>query len=226
MIEPETKRAPLTRQRILHTALTQADAHGLAALSLHKVAAEPGVKAMSLYNHVDGKEAVLDGLVEVLWAEMPFPKAGAAWQDALRQLAGDVRGVVLRHPRVAPLLTTSRSVIPTHALEVMDAYLTLLQEWGMTEARAAEIVRTLYAYALGFALIEVSWLVGDPADPADPAGGDDVHLIRRITRMVPAEAPDRLLRTAMLMCVECDMSAQFDLGTELMLGGLEAPEGG
>lgn len=223
MIEPETKRAPLTRQRILQTALTQADAHGLAALSLHKVAAELGVKAMSLYNHVDGKEALLDGLVEVLWAEVPFPKAQTAWQDALRQLAGDVRGLVLRHPRVAPLLTTSRSVIPTHALEVMHAYLRFLQESGMTEARAAEIVRTLYAYALGFSLIEVSWVAGEPTDPADE---DDVHLIRRITRMVPAEAPDRLLRTAMLMCVECDMNAQFDLGTELMLRGLEAPEGG
>jgi AcrR family transcriptional regulator len=220
VIQPETKRAPLTRQRVLQTALAHADAQGLAALSLHKVAAELGVKAMSLYNHVDGKNALLDGLVEVMWAEVPLPEAGKGWQDALRQLAGDVRGLVLRHPRTAPLLT-SRSVMPARELEVLDAYLTLLQEAGLTEVRAAEILRTLYAYALGFALNEVSWLAGEAADLVY---ADRVHRMRRITQMVPAEAPDRLLRTALLMCTECDMNAQFDLGTELMLRGLHAPE--
>jgi AcrR family transcriptional regulator len=206
----------------LRTALDHADARGLAALSLHKVAAELGVKAMSLYNHVDGKDALLDGLVEVMWAEVPLPEVGADWQDALRQLAGDVRGLVLRHPRAAPLLS-SRSVMPARELEVLDAYLTLLQGAGLTEARAAEILRTLYAYALGFGLIEVSWLAGESADLAQ---GDALHRMRRITQIVPADAPDRLLRAAVLMCTECDMDAQFDLGTELMLRGLQESGGG
>lgn len=219
MIQPETKRAPLTRQRILQTALDHADAQGPAALSLHKVAAALGVKAMSLYNHVDGKDALLDGLVEVMWAEVPLPEVGASWQDTLRQLAGDVRGLVLRHPRTAPLLT-SRSVMPVHALEVLDANLTVLQRAGLTEVRSAEILRTLYAYALGFALIEVSWLAGESAEVAE---ADDVHRMRCVTQMVPADAPDRLLRTALLLCVKCDMSAQFALGVELMLRGLSEP---
>ena len=220
MIRPGTKRAPLTRTRVLEVALGQADAEGLAALSLHKVAAELGVKTMSLYNHVDGKDALLDGLVEVMWAEVPLPEAGAGWQEALRRLADDVRGLVHRHPRAAPLLT-SRSVMPAHELEVLDAYLRLLQEAGLTESRAAEVLRTLYAYALGFALIEVSWLAGEPADLLD---GDDVQRIRHVTRMVPDDAPDRLLRAALLLCTECDMHAQFELGTELMLRGLRAPD--
>lgn len=220
MIRPDTKRAPLTRRRVVEAALGQADAEGLAALSLHKVAAELGVKAMSLYNHVDGKDALLDGLIEVMWEEVPLPEAGAGWQDALRQLAGDVRGLVLRHPRAAPLLT-SRSVMPAHELEVLDAYLMLLQDAGLTRTRAAEVVRTLYAYALGFALVEVSWLAGEPADLVDC---DDVQRIRHVTRMVPADAPDRLMRAALLLCTECDMSVQFELGTELMLRGLQARE--
>ncbi|MGH7920074.1 MAG: TetR/AcrR family transcriptional regulator C-terminal domain-containing protein [Candidatus Dormibacteraceae bacterium] len=217
MIRSEFKRAPLNRQRVLRTALDQADAQGLATLSLHRVAAELGVKAMSLYNHVDGKDALLDGLVEVMWTEVPLPEAGTGWQDALRQLAGDVRRLVHGHPYAAPLLT-SRSVIPLRELEVMDAYLSLLQGAGMTEGRAAEILRTLYAYALGFALIEISWLAGESPDRIED---DEVHWMRRITQMVPDDAPDRLLRVALLMCAGCDMDAQFDLGTELMLRGLE-----
>lgn len=174
---------------------------------------------MSLYNHVDGKGALLNGLVEVMWAEMPLPEAGTGWQDALRKLAADVRGLVLRHPRSAPLLT-SCSVMPAHQLEVLDAYLTLLQEAGLTESKAAEILRTLYAYAFGFGLIEVSWLAGEAADLVD---ADDVHRMRCIIQLVPADVSDRLLRTAVLLCAKCDMSAQFALGVELMLRGLQEP---
>jgi AcrR family transcriptional regulator len=219
MIQSETRRAPLTRQRILRTALDHADTQGLASLSLHRVAAELGVKAMSLYNHVDGKDALLDGLVEMMWAEVPLPATGRGLEDALRQLAGDVHGLVLRHPRTAPLLT-SRCVMPTHELEVLDAYLTILRGAGLAEARAAEILRTLYAYALGFGLTEVSWLAGESAALVE---ADEVHRMRCITQMVRADAPDRLLRTALLLCAGCDMDVQFELGTELMLRGLHNP---
>jgi glycine/D-amino acid oxidase-like deaminating enzyme len=56
-----------------------------AALSLHKVAAELDVRAMSLYNHVDGKDAMLDGLVEVMWAEVPLPEAVMEWREHRRR---------------------------------------------------------------------------------------------------------------------------------------------
>lgn len=220
MTQPEPRRPPLTRQRILQTALDHADTHGLAALSLHRVAAELGVKAMSLYNHIDGKDALLDGLVEMMWAEVPPPANPRDGEDALCQLAADVRGLVLRHPRTAPLLT-SRCVMPTHELEVLDAYLTLLRGVGLTEARAAEILRTLYAYALGFGLIEVSWLAGESAHLVE---ADEVHRMRCVTQMVGADASDRLLRTALLLCAGCDMDAQFELGTSLMLRGLHHPD--
>jgi hypothetical protein len=110
--------------------------------------------------------------------------------------------------------------MPTHALEVLDAYLTLLQGAGQSEVRAAEILRTLYAYALGFALIEVSWLAGDPAEMVE---WDELRRMRHVTQLVPADAPDRLLRVAVLMCTECDMNVQFALGVELMLRGLKEP---
>jgi AcrR family transcriptional regulator len=216
---PANRRAPLTRQRVLQAALRYADANGLSALTLHKLGAELGVKAMSLYNHVDGKDALLDGLVEVMWDEVALPDADVEWQAAVRQLAREVRHLVLRHPHAAPLLA-SRAVMPTRQLEIMDACLRRIQEAGMAETRAAEVLRTLYGYALGFALIEASWMAGESADTYY---GDDLHRLRRIMEIVPRDAPHRLLQTALVMCAECDMNAQFELGTDLMLRGLEGP---
>ena len=91
------------RQKVLRAALDFVDANGLAALSMHKLGAELGVQGMSLYSHVASKDALLDGIVEAMtWeAEMP-PADGTDWRDALRHLAGEIRGIILRHPAAAP----------------------------------------------------------------------------------------------------------------------------
>src|SRR5258708_13407630 len=64
-------RAPLSRQQVLRAALEYVDEHGLEALSMHKLGAALGVKAMSLYKHVADKDDLLDAIVELLWAEIP-----------------------------------------------------------------------------------------------------------------------------------------------------------
>ena len=49
--------------------------------------------------------------------------------------------------------------------------------------------------------------------------------MRRVTEMVPRDAPDHLLRLAMLFCGQCDMAEQFGLGVELMIRGLDREDG-
>ena len=63
-------RGALSRERVLKAALDLADAEGLAGVTMRRLAADLGVEAMSLYHHVPGKEALLDGLVEALVAEI------------------------------------------------------------------------------------------------------------------------------------------------------------
>src|SRR5262245_47694458 len=79
-------RPGLTRSRVVQTALAAVDEHGLDELSMHRLGAELGVKAMSLYNYVKGKDGLLDGIVELLWSEVgaksPAPKAD--WRVAMR----------------------------------------------------------------------------------------------------------------------------------------------
>ena len=66
----EKPRLPLSRERVLRGALGLADERGLDALTMRSLGQELGVEAMSLYNHVDNKEAVLDGLVELVVGEI------------------------------------------------------------------------------------------------------------------------------------------------------------
>lgn len=215
-------RPRLTREKVLRAALEFVDANGLAALSMHKLGAELGVQGMSLYSHVENKDELVDGIVEAMTAEAePPPADGTGWPDALRGLAGEIRAMILRHPAAAPLLV-SRQVMTTRQLQQVDGYCGLLTGQGFTEDRAVEVLRTVYGYALGFALVEANLTVGGQGGPWP---SDELSRMRRVTEMVPRDAPDHLLRLAMLFCGQCDMGEQFSLGVELMIRGINCGDG-
>src|SRR5581483_7836700 len=65
---------PLTRQRILEAALHLIDREGLEGFSMRKLGAVLGVEAMSLYNHVESKRALFDGVIEQLIVQSPNPE--------------------------------------------------------------------------------------------------------------------------------------------------------
>jgi AcrR family transcriptional regulator len=215
-------RPRLTREKVLRAALEFVDANGLAALSMHKLGAELGVQGMSLYSHVENKDALLDGIVEAMtWeAQMP-PAEGTGWRDALRRLAGEIRAIILRHPAAAPLLV-SRPVMPTRRLEQLDAYTRLLMRAGFTEDRAMDVLRTVVLYAHGYALAEACFTA---CADCGPWPEDELSQMRRVTEMVPRDAPDHLVRLAMQFCGRCDMDDQFNLGVELMIRGLDCQNG-
>src|SRR4051812_49104768 len=95
-----TPRIPLTRGRVLHVAVALADASGSEALSMRKLGEAVGVEAMSLYHHVANKEALLDGMIDVVFGEidLPFGSFGPKdWKPAMRQRAISARRVLSRH---------------------------------------------------------------------------------------------------------------------------------
>jgi AcrR family transcriptional regulator len=215
-------RQRLTREKVLRAALEFVDANGLVALSMHKLGAELGVQGMSLYSHVENKDALLDGIVEAMTWEAQMPPAdGTDWRAALRHLAGEIRALILRHPAAAPLLV-SRRIMPTRRLEQVDAYIRLLMRAGFTEDRAMDVLRTVVMYAHGYALVEACFTA---CAGCGPWPGDELSQMRRVTEMVPRDAPDHLLRLAMLFCGQCDMDEQFELGVDLMIRGLDCPAG-
>src|SRR5690349_12963939 len=88
----------LTRERILQTAVRLADRDGPDAVTLRKIAGELGVHVTSLYNHVPTRDAVTDGIVEMLLDEAKLPLGPVAWDDWVRQFIDGVTAIAATHP--------------------------------------------------------------------------------------------------------------------------------
>jgi AcrR family transcriptional regulator len=87
----------LSRDRVLHAAVTLADGAGFEGLARRRLAQELGVVPMALYKHVADKEDLLDGMVDIVFAEIDFPSVGADWKTAMRQRAISMREALMRH---------------------------------------------------------------------------------------------------------------------------------
>ncbi|MGL5853017.1 MAG: TetR family transcriptional regulator, partial [Phycicoccus sp.] len=95
---PRTPRAGLSRDRVVTAALTLADDRGLAAASMRAIAGRLGVEAMSLYHHVRGRNDLLDGMVDAVFAEIHRPAAGGDWRRELHRRSVSGREALRRHP--------------------------------------------------------------------------------------------------------------------------------
>ena len=148
----------ISRGAVLAAALRLADARGLDAVTMHAVAKVLHVTPMALYRHVDDKNALLDGLVELLLTEVS-PSADASqdapWDDRLVALAAGIRETARRHPAVFPLLLTRPAVTPA-ARVVRNAVQAALREGGLEEAAVAQAERLIGTAVLGFAVSEAA----------------------------------------------------------------------
>lgn len=209
---PVRRKLGLSRERILASALELVDQDGLEALTMRRLADRLEVDPMSLYNHVESKDDLLDGLTEALWSEVCLPDRAKGWKRTLREFATSIRGLARAHPLAYPLLI-GRAILPRPALEAIDASLNRLEAAGLARPKAAEMLRTLIAYAAGYALLELSC--------APAQGSTQLEQIVSLTRALPRDAPVHLVEVARLWS-DCDMDFQFELGLDLILSGLEA----
>lgn len=204
-------RAPLSRERVIQAALRYIDDHGLAALSMHKLGAALEVKGMSLYHYVANKGDLLDGVVETLWAEVEeAAPSHEDWRRSLESFAHAVRYMVRRH-RNAASLVFSQGVIPEAALRVIRARVRSLTEAGFSEARSYDLMRTVTSYVLGSAFAEITWETGE------------VGCAPEVSQLLRPGTPDDLAAVAEVFCGQSNLDAQFELGLDLMLRGIEEP---
>src|SRR6266571_7610160 len=155
-------RRPLTRERILQVGLQMIDQQGLGAFTMRKLAQELGVDPMSIYRHVENKDALLDGVAEVLWGEVELPGSEAGWEELLRSMATSLRALAHAHPHAYALLCNNQS-LSLAMLRLSDVTLTYLQQAGFAQKRALEILCTVCSYAMGYAMVELSALSPVPS---------------------------------------------------------------
>ena len=148
-------RQPLTKSVVIGVAVELADETGIAGLTMRKLADHLGVEAMSLYHHVANKDAILDGMVDAIFAEIEIPVGSGDWKQAMRHRAFSARDVMLRH-RWAIGLVESRVNPGPMTLKHHDAVIGCLRASGFSIALAAHAFSLLDSYVYGFVLQELN----------------------------------------------------------------------
>ena len=148
-------RAPVNRERTLEVALVVADSEGIEAVTMRRLARELGVEAASLYHHVEGKEQILDGLVDVVAAGIELPKPSADWRKVVSERAQRTRAGLLRHPWAVSLMASRTSPGPA-TLGLLEAGIRCFRQGGFSVPMAAHAVSTIDSYVHGFVLQEVN----------------------------------------------------------------------
>ena len=156
---------------VLGAAMRLADTHGLGAVTLAAVAAELGVRAPSLYAHVDGLDGLrrglaLDGAAAVA-AAFREAAAGHAGLDALAALADAYRSFATRHP--GWYAAAQRAVRPGEddalyqaLAAVVQPVMSALDETGVAPADRVHLVRAVRAALHGFVALEQAGGFGMP----------------------------------------------------------------
>lgn len=206
-------RPGLTRDRIVEAAVERADKRGVTGLSMRGVATDLGVEAMSLYHHVPHKEALLDAMVDVVFAEFHSPVVGEDWAEQMRLRSHSARDAMKRH-RWAIGLMDSRRTPGFQTLEHHDAMLGCLRAAGFSLALTGHAAALLDAHLYGFVVQEVS-LPFENADQLADLGAD-----------ILGELPEGTLVHFKEFAVEYalapgyDFGREFGYGLELVLEGL------
>jgi AcrR family transcriptional regulator len=145
----------------LEEAVRFVDREGLEALTMRKLGAELGVEAMSLYNHVPNKSALLDGMVEVLLNELEVPPEKLGWEERIREGYGAFRRLAHEHPNVFPLLV-NRPPDTMDGAWLVEEFLKTLEEAGFDKEAALHAFRALSSYTFGYAMAEIRGFALEP----------------------------------------------------------------
>jgi AcrR family transcriptional regulator len=188
--------AKLSRPAIFAAGVRLIDRDGPAGLTMRALAAELGVEAMSLYRHVDGREALLDGVAADLMGEIEPRGPSADWAEAVRGFARSDRGLARNHPQ-AFMFVGLRALDSPGALQPVEDLLASLRGAGFTPARAVAAYRVIAAYTRGYVLSEIAgFAVSEEVSSVQRVGGR-FPTIRLLGRQLAGEPTDASFRAGL-----------------------------
>jgi len=161
-------RPALSLSKIVDAAVRVADADGLDAVSMGRVARELGAAPMSLYRHVSGKEELLDLMVDAAWGDPPGPPApGEDWRAGLARWARALRARAQRHRWVVRIPLKGVPIMP-HEVAWFENALACLGGTGLAEARKASVAMLLGGYVRNLATTEADIMAAIVASGKTP----------------------------------------------------------
>lgn len=212
-------RKPLNRDRVLEAAVRLADEGGIESLSMRKLARELGVEAMSLYNHVESKADLVDGIVDLVIGEIELPEAGE-WDDAIRTCAISAHEAFLRHPWACSSVIgpSETRTLRLPRLRYMNWLLGRLDSAGFSPELTYRGYHALDSHIVGFTL----WELGHMAGAKDMLEGKDFETF--LAGLLPKLREDGYEYVAEHGVQHLSPPAgksEFEFGLDLILSGLE-----
>jgi AcrR family transcriptional regulator len=217
-----TRRAPLTPERVFRAAIELADDEGLDGLTMRRLAERLSVEAMSIYHHVRGKDAVLSGAIDLVYADIgaeaaaepPLPPTD--WRAVVRQRILVARRVLLRHPW-APRALESHGVMTRPLATWVDGNIAAMHAGGLSYDLIHHAMHTLGSRQWGFSqeliLADSSEAKVDPEAAAAIAPWMP-HVIEMLQDVVHDD-PDSIIGW-------CDDQAEFEFALDVLLDGIDA----
>lgn len=201
-------RERLTRDRVIDAALVIMDTEGLEAVTMRRVAREVGVEAMSLYNHAQNKDDILDGIVDLVFAEIELPADRSNWRTVLRAQSISTRAALRRHPWAIALMESRMTPGPAN-LRTHEDTITVLLDAGCSAVMATHAYNLVDSYVLGFALQEVNMQFSNAEE------------LSAVVAQVPADAYPNLARVGgELLASGFDYADEFEFGLDLILDAI------
>ncbi|GAB2655569.1 TetR/AcrR family transcriptional regulator C-terminal domain-containing protein [Nocardia goodfellowii] len=203
---------------VLASALEIVDREGVEGLSMRRLAEAVQRDPMVVYRHVPNKAAVLDGVAEMVFAQLTVDPTDPDWVNQLRTVAREFRQLALRHPKVVPLLvtrplSTPLGQRPQSVLRPLEDVLALLTRAGFAGPDALHIYRALFGFLYGHVLNELQEVVERPEETDD--------LLRLgLHRLPVGDFP--LLRGLASDLASYDGAAELERGLDILLAGLAA----
>lgn len=210
--------AALTREIVLSAALELIDRHGADGLTMRRLGQALGRDPMALYRYAANKNALLDGVVELVMSQARLDPEDPDWAGQLRTFARSFRAIAIDHPHVVPLLVTRPlatplALRPLGTLRPLEDTLELLTRAGFSEVEALHVYRSFQGLLYGHVLNELQELVDNPEETDD--------LLRLGLHRLPiTEFP--LLRGLASALASYDGAAELEEGLDILIDGLRS----
>jgi AcrR family transcriptional regulator len=211
------RRPALTHEEVFTAALRIIDQDGVDALSMRRLGHDLDRDPMRLYRYASSKDALLDGVVELVISELTVAEVrDGDWEGALRDTAHAFRSIALAHPHAVPLmvtrpLATPLGLRPLGTLRPVEDLLELLIDAGFDESGALHAYRFYSGFLYGHILTELQERVHDPEETD--------HVIRLGLHRLPLKQFPRL-RSLATALAGYDGANELDQGLDIVLAGL------
>lgn len=208
-------RERLSRERVLAAAVEFTDHNGLDAVSMRRLSAELGVVPMALYKHVTDKQALLDGMADLVLAGLGPIQPGLDWRATVRARVLAARQLLLRHPWLRRVLETRPRQTPT-MLGYLDGLIAVFREAGFSDLLTHHVMHALGSRAWGF----TQELFDDPDAPAPAPDPEELAQLAAVFPNVAAMASASTHQGDTVVGRGCDDQFEFEFSLDLLLDGI------